>query len=193
MPCMHGSLQNSCLENSWTEEPGRLSPQGCRAGHDWYTHRVHYSQSLGAWLLKRREEQDTCWPLEGTEHSTKLLPSNNPLCSSRAAPFKWFPPTPSLRIPFSTAYQEETTVRNIIKEKYSHQSSTEHPLVPQVQSTSQQSPDHPLRTTVLDLAGHSRQEVPTRTEVPARADGVCRKHTSRAADDKHKTVKGKGT
>ena len=32
----HGSpLQYSCLENSWTEEPGGYSPWGCkRVGHD---------------------------------------------------------------------------------------------------------------------------------------------------------------
>ena len=121
----------------WTEKPGRLQSIGLqRAGHNWHTHKVHYSQSLGAWLLEsRREEQDACWPLEETENSTKLQPMSNLLLSSRAAPFKWFPPTPSLRIPLFTAYQEETTVRDIIKEKYSHQSSTEHPLVHQVQST----------------------------------------------------------
>ena len=31
-------LQYSCLENSWTEEPGRLQSLGLqRAGHDWVT------------------------------------------------------------------------------------------------------------------------------------------------------------
>ena len=135
----HGNpLQNACLENSVDREAWQVTVH--RVAKSWtqlaHTHKVHYSQSLGAWLLEsRREEQDACWPLEETENSTKLQPSSNLLRSSRAAPFKWFPPTPSLRIPLFTAYQEETTVRDIIKEKYSHQSSTEHPLVHQVQST----------------------------------------------------------
>ena len=48
-------LQYSCLENPWTEEPGRLQSMGwLRVGHDWAT-----SLSLFTFLYWRRTWQPT--------------------------------------------------------------------------------------------------------------------------------------
>ena len=48
-------LQYSCLENPWTEEPGRLQSMGSlRVGHDWVT-----SLSLFTFMHWRRKWQPT--------------------------------------------------------------------------------------------------------------------------------------
>ena len=41
-------LQYSCLENPWTEEPGRLQSMGSlRAGHDWTTSLSRFGEGNG--------------------------------------------------------------------------------------------------------------------------------------------------
>ena len=54
-------LQYSCLENPWTEEPGRLQSMGSlRVGHDWAT-----SLSLFTFMHWRRKWQPTLVFLPG--------------------------------------------------------------------------------------------------------------------------------
>ena len=56
-------LQYSCLENPWTEEPGRLQSMGLqRIGYDWATNtHTYYLKELreGTWLRERELLSET--------------------------------------------------------------------------------------------------------------------------------------
>ena len=60
--CM-ATLQYSCLENPWTEEPGRLQSMGLqRIGYDWATNtHTYYLKELreGTWLRERELLSET--------------------------------------------------------------------------------------------------------------------------------------
>ena len=57
------TLQYSCLENPWTEEPGRLQSMGFqRVGYDWATAKhTYYLKELreGTWLRERKLLSET--------------------------------------------------------------------------------------------------------------------------------------
>ena len=62
-------LQYSCLENPWTEEPGRLQSMGSRrVGHDWAT-----SLSLFTFMHWRRKWQPTPVFLPGESQGWQSL------------------------------------------------------------------------------------------------------------------------
>ena len=62
-------LQYSCLENPWTEEPGRLQSMGLlRVGHDWAT-----SLSLFTFMHWRRKWQPTPVFLPGGSQGQRSL------------------------------------------------------------------------------------------------------------------------
>ena len=62
-------LQYSCLENPWTEEPGRLQSMGLlRVGHDWAT-----SLSLFTFMHWRRQWQPTPVFLPGESQWESLV------------------------------------------------------------------------------------------------------------------------
>ena len=62
-------LQYSCLENPWTEEPGRLQSMGLlRVGHDWAT-----SLSLFSFMSWRRKWQPTPVFLPGESQGRRSL------------------------------------------------------------------------------------------------------------------------
>ena len=64
-------LQYSCLENPWTEEPGRLQSMGSlRVGHDWAT-----SLSLFTFMHWRRKWQPTPVFLPGESQGRRSLVS----------------------------------------------------------------------------------------------------------------------
>ena len=67
-------LQYSCLENLWTEEPGRLQSMGSlRVGHDWAT-----SLSLFTFMHWRRKWQPTTVFLPGKLHGQRSLAGCSP-------------------------------------------------------------------------------------------------------------------
>ena len=62
-------LQYSCLENPWTEEPGRLQSMGSlRVGHDWAT-----SLSLFTFMHWRRQWHPTPVLLSGESQGQRSL------------------------------------------------------------------------------------------------------------------------
>ena len=62
-------LQYSCLENPWTEEPGRLQSMGLlRVEHDWVT-----SLSLFTFMNRRRKWQPTPVFLPGESQGQRSL------------------------------------------------------------------------------------------------------------------------
>ena len=62
-------LQYTCLENPWTEEPGRLQSMGSlRVGHDWVT-----SVSLFTFMHWRRKWQPTLVFLPGESQGQRSL------------------------------------------------------------------------------------------------------------------------